>query len=392
MNKEITNVAIICHDHCLSGANKSLLDWITTSDRKKYKIICVIPRKNKQFEEICQKNNIELIIGNYFVTVKHLYKLPIEEKIKNLVKNLLRICINPISFFILKNKLEKRNIKLIHSNSFATTFGVKLAIKMKIPHIWHVREFMEEDHKITHYESKNKIKKYCGYSNAIFISDVIKSKYDELFVNGIKRVIYDKVNFDEKYTKKRKLLEDDKCNILIAGTLSPNKNQIEALKILEELIKRKYNNIMLYICGIGDNEKYLKNYVSSNKLKDVVKFMGQVENLTDFRKNIDIELVCSKSEALGRVTIEAMYYKNLVIGCNKGCTPYIIDNKKTGFLYECGNYSEAANIIASIINNKTNYIKVIEEAQKEAVKKYYNIDYSKEIFEVYYEVMKGIKT
>lgn len=390
MNKEKINVAIICHDHCLSGANRSLLDWVKLVKNKgRYNIICIIPRKGQAFEKICKDNDIEVIRGNYFVTVKHLYHLSMKENIKNAVKNLLRLCINPISFLILKKKLKKRKIEIIHSNSFATTFGVKLSMKMRIPHVWHIREFMEEDHKITHFESKKQISRYCEYSNAIFISDVIKNKYNELFQNKRRIVIYDKIEFDEGYVKKRDLLDDDKCNILIAGTLSPNKNQIESIKIVEELIKRKYKNIVLYICGIGDNEQYLKKYVEDNKLSGFIKFMGQVNELTNFRKNIDIALVCSKNEALGRVTVEAMYYKNIIIGCNKGCTPYIIDNQKTGFLYEYGNYKQAADIIENIINNKTNYIKMIEEAQKEAVKKYYNIDYIEEIFKVYDEIKKG---
>lgn len=387
MNKKVKNVAIVCHDYTLSGANRSLLDWIkTVKNDDGYNIICIIPQKGEQLEKICINNGIEVIRGNYYVTVKHLYNLPMKEKIKNIIKNLLRISINPISFVILKNKLKKRNIELIHSNSFATTFGVKLATKMHIPHIWHVREFMEEDHKITHFESKKKIKKYCKYSRAIFISDVIKNKYDNMFQDKMKYIIYDKVEFDENYSKQRELLEDNNCNILIAGTLSTNKNQIEAIKIVGELIDREIFNIVLYICGKGDNEQYLKQYVENNKLNKFVKFMGQIENLTQFRKNIDIALVCSKSEALGRVTVEAMYYKNIIIGCNKGCTPYIIDNKYTGFLYEYGNYKEAANIIEDIIKNKTNYNKMLEVAQKEAVKRYYNINYSDEIFKVYDEI------
>jgi len=389
MDKKTRNVAIICHDYTLSGANLSLLDWIKKNNN--YNIICVIPRHGKEFENICKNNEIEVIRGNYFVTTKHLYYVPIKARIKNLVKNLLRAFINPISFIILKNKLKKRNIELIHSNSFATTYGVKLAISMKIPHIWHIREFMEEDHQITHFESQRQMRKYCEYSNAIFISDVVKNKYNNKFENKITKVIYDRVDFDKNYERKRKLLEDNRCNILIAGTLSINKNQIEAIKVVEELINRKYNNIVLYICGTGDNEEYLKKYVENNQLSKFVKFMGQVKDLTNFRTNIDIALICSKSEALGRVTIEAMYYQNIAIGCNAGCTPYIIDDKNTGFLYEYGNYSEAANIIEDIINNRDSYTEMIDEAKRVAVEKYYNIDYTETIFEFYEKILKGKK-
>lgn len=383
MNKEKTNIAIICHDHSLSGANKSLLDWITTANRDKYKIICVIPRKDKRFEEICKKNDIEVIKGNYIVTHKHLYKLNLKEYIKNAIKNVIKVFINPISFIVLKNKLKRRDIKLIHSNSFSITLGAKLAVKMNIPHLWHIREFMEEDHKIKNFESEDMIRKYCSYSNAVFISDVIKNKYDNFFDDERKSVLYNKIKFNETYNKQRKFGENNQYNILIAGTLSINKGQMDAIMAIQELKKQNYQNIKLYICGIGNEENKLKSYVKENNLQDVVEFKGQVQNLTEFRKNIDIALVCSKCEALGRVTVEGMYYKNLIIGANAGCTSYIITENKTGLLYRVGDYEDLANKIKAAINNKEKYINIMESAQKEAIEKFYNIDYSNEIFKIY---------
>lgn len=42
------------------------------------------------------------------------------------------------------------------------------------------------------------------------------------------------------------------------------------------------------------------------------------------RKKIDVELVCSRSEAFGRVTIESMMSSNPVIGANTGGTKELI--------------------------------------------------------------------
>ena len=53
-------------------------------------------------------------------------------------------------------------------------------------------------------------------------------------------------------------------------------------------------------------------------LNNNINMLGQVRNLPEIRKNNDIELVCSKSEAFGRVTIEAMMSMMPVIGANTG--------------------------------------------------------------------------
>jgi glycosyltransferase involved in cell wall biosynthesis len=44
-------------------------------------------------------------------------------------------------------------------------------------------------------------------------------------------------------------------------------------------------------------------------------------------------LMCSHSEAMGRVTAEAMAYGRPVIGFNGGATPELIEPNKSGLLY-----------------------------------------------------------
>lgn len=45
-------------------------------------------------------------------------------------------------------------------------------------------------------------------------------------------------------------------------------------------------------------------------------------------------LMCSKDEAFGLVTVESMLARLPVIGRNRGATAEIIENGKTGFLYD----------------------------------------------------------
>jgi len=357
----------------------SLLDWIGDIDKEKYKLYFVLPRKNEQTEEKIKKYGFSVIRGNFTVSVKHLYKQTCKEFFKSLLKYIYSKLGNPISNRIVVSKLKKIKPNIIHSNSFATTFGVELALKLHIPHVWHIREFMEEDHQITHF-NKKKIDKYCEYSNAIFISDVIKEKYQSKF-NKFSKVLLDKIEYDKDYTKKRNMFEHDECNIAIIGTISENKGQLEAIKAQQILEKRDINTC-LKIIGRGPNEEFLKLYVESNKIKNI-QFCGYKSNITEIRKDIDIALVCSKNEALGRVTVEGMYYKNLVIGANVGCTKYLVDDGNTGFLYENGNPEELANKIMYAMNNKEDVEKMLENAYEYAIKNFYNINYVDGIQQVY---------
>lgn len=142
-------------------------------------------------------------------------------------------------------------------------------------------------------------------------------------------------------------------NLLIVGRISENKGQIQAILAVKELINRGYTSIQLNIAGTGEKEYIdeLKSIVETYGLASNVKFLGQIIDLDSVRECTDIELVCSKKEAFGRVTIEAMLKKNPVIGANTGGTKELIKEGVNGLLYEENNILDLANKIESVSND-----------------------------------------
>ena len=62
-----------------------------------------------------------------------------------------------------------------------------------------------------------------------------------------------------------------------------------------------------------------------------------------------IELVASKAEAFGRVTVEAMMCGLPVVGANSGGTPELISDGVTGLLYPQDSWRELSDKIETII-------------------------------------------
>jgi glycosyltransferase involved in cell wall biosynthesis len=81
---------------------------------------------------------------------------------------------------------------------------------------------------------------------------------------------------------------------------------------------------------------------------DKVDFLGYSSDVGNIRKDYDIAVVASKSEAFGRVTIEAMHSKMTVVASDCGANPELIENGKNGFLFEYGNIEEFARIISTL--------------------------------------------
>lgn len=67
--------------------------------------------------------------------------------------------------------------------------------------------------------------------------------------------------------------------------------------------------------------------------------------MPEIRKNVDIEIVSSKQEAFGKITVEAMMGQIPVIGSNSGGTKELIKHNQNGLLFESGNADDLAKKI-----------------------------------------------
>ena len=110
-------------------------------------------------------------------------------------------------------------------------------------------------------------------------------------------------------------------------------------------------------------------------------------DLKKLRKEADIALMCSKSEGLGRVTVESMLSENVVIGASCAGTAEIIKDGVNGYLYESGNVYDLSEKIYNVITHWSEQQKIIKNA-KEYAKLNFNIEnYAEKICEIYFEIL-----
>ena len=264
--------------------------------------------------------------------------------------------------------IQENKIDCVYTNTFGTYVGALCKKRFGIPHIWHIREFGEEDHNMKPLFGWGEFYRLVNqYTDHIFvISQSLYERYKVVINCEMMSVVYDDVSPEyivEKHDRTETL------NILIAGTLQPGKKQLDAIKIVE-LSNKTNSNLHLFIAGMGDEkyEKTLKGYITDHNLQDVITFLGYVRDMNDLRKKMDVGIVCSQSEAFGRVTVEGMLAHMLMIGANTAGTRELIQNGETGYLYEPGNIEEAAEII-SCINKDRSLLDTIAERSYEYAKR-----------------------
>lgn len=346
------NILFIAHSSELhGGANRSLFSILKYfNSRNNINVIVLVPKSKGSFITLLLEENVEFITTKYYnIVTKRNTGITTFLRIIKLYLHYFHDLLKSVIFY---KKIEKYKFNIIYTNTRVVFFGAFLAKRLKVPHILHVREFIQQNNLRSVINSdvvldrlSVKLIAISKYMRTILSENISFSKIT-LIYNGLERQTANKKSFD--FSKD--------INILIAGTLNDAKNQMDAVIAMRILQEKGYNNVNLYIAGSSseNNKKSYKNrlilIIKKENIQRVV-FLGEVTNMKSLRNKIDIELICSSCEAFGRVIIEGMQQGNILIGANRGAIPEIIINMKNGLIYNFGDSNNLASKIIYLINN-----------------------------------------
>lgn len=285
-------------------------------------------------------------------------------------------------------KLKKYNIQLVHSNGSVFDLGASISKSLKVPHVWHLREFGTEDDTFKPVWNEAYIKK--AYTNAnvfIAISNAIKTSYKgRINENKIAR-IYNGI--DCKRYQNQAQHNNEKTEFIIVGVVTPHKNQFEAVKAVAELVKRGYTTFHLNIIGSEDKayRETLNEFIVKHEISDYITFWGIRSDIPEVLPKMDVGLMLSKSEAFGRVTIEYMLQNLAVIASDTGANPELIKNGESGFLYHLNDINALVEKMKIFIDDRDFLKKTAYKGYKYASETFPSEKNSQAIFELYKNIL-----
>jgi len=142
--------------------------------------------------------------------------------------------------------------------------------------------------------------------------------------------------------------------ILYVGRLSPEKGVECLIKSIPNIIK-EYQDCSFVIIGDGPIRRKLEKKVKELDIQKYIIFMGFIsyDRIKKYYQIADIVVVPSIwNEPFGRTLIEAMACRKPLIASRVGGIPEIIKHEETGLLVECGNSSELASAILTLLKDK----------------------------------------
>ena len=245
--------------------------------------------------------------------------------------------------------------RVSHFSSLITKMNIPLIIFLR-GNYWHEIELgkqMLDKSKIKQFElnAKEKIAHKCFSKSAIILpickhlEKITKEKYPE---NKI-QVLYQGINKEDWFTEKsgRELKHPSIGFIQNANVWDKCKELLILPKILDALPK-----VNFYLVGDGP---FMEKILPSLEKYDNFHWLGSLEypnKVREFLTEIDVYGLLSGMDMSPHTILEASIMKKPVLATNVGGIPESIQNEKTGYLIEEGNYDEWIKKINELIEDK----------------------------------------
>ena len=305
------------------------------------------------------------------------------KKVKHLklydVPNLLRevSIINDIRAFLYLYKLiKKENFTIIHTHSSKAGFLGRIAAMLnKTPIVIHTI------HGFAFHDYMNSFKKnifiYLEKLSAkwthglVTVSNLNKKKVVDLGIAPIEKLknIYSGIDLtlfiNEKNDQFRKELNLD-SNHLLLGSVGRLSNQKDPITMIEafSIVSKNFPNAHLTLVGDGELRDEILIKINQLQLNGRVHLTGNKNDPWKIYHSLDLFIMSSIYEGLGRSITEALSCGVPVVCTSVEGVPEIVRDNKTGILVPPKDPDALATGIIKSLNDMDNARKMAEEGRK----------------------------
>lgn len=382
MKKNKIRVLYINHEtHGEGGSTASLLNLIHSVSDDIEPIVLVRSKENAQnFEKV----GICCIYYPFSQNVADTNKI---RGVLNFIPRMLRDfyldkkCVRNIA-----KSLREYKIDIVHSNSSIIRIGLPIARLLNAKSVVHLREFLNLDFNTKPFWGWKSVEQIISKSNyVIAITQAIYTHWNVGSLNNNSAVIWNAVRSLNSVSP---VCENKEKYILFcASRVTESKGIFDAVEIFCKSQSSQLGYTMKIIGRADDITKgkilHLAEMYNVNKGK--IEFMGYRTDIDIIMHKASVFLMSSKNEALGRVTIEAMFSGCPVIGRNSGGTKELIRHGENGFLYN--NVDEGVKYLEDILTQPDLSEHFITKGRIFAINNFSEEIYGKKIISVYKQLV-----
>jgi glycosyltransferase involved in cell wall biosynthesis len=330
-------IAFITHYTELYGANLSLLNLIDGLGDLGVRAHVVCPEEGDLLAALGRRGVPAAVIPfEWWVSTRR----SLQGTAARLVRNLRRL--RPLA-----DQITRWGGDLVYSNSSVFAVGAMAAAELELPHVWHLREFGRRDYDL--WPDFGARLSRLGFRTAdatICVSHALRRVLLGPRVPANSHVVYNGVARESEFDKRRQVAESHRgrrqpFTFVLVGRFRESKGQAVAIRAFAEVAARTPDVRLLLVGGAGGTGDqvyfdHCRSLPGELGVADRTEFWGYVPDPERAFLAADAALMCSRNEAMGRVTAEAMSACRPVIGFDNGGTSELIDDGRTGLLYRGG--------------------------------------------------------
>lgn len=242
------------------------------------------------------------------------------------------------------------------------------------PHVWQIHE-MGHIHRLKYdIGEQQTFATIDALSSIVFFNSQATADYYIPYISQDKfgGIIYPVGPVSTHAPLKDSPFQSDSFKLVTVGQIKTQKRQLDTVKAVHSLLKRGIKTEAAII-GILEDEPYVNeitSYIKKHDLSANIHLLGYKDNPSAYVELADVAFLGAEKEAFGRVTVEAMLLAKPVVGAASGGTIEIIDDTKTGFLFEPGDIKKAADILEVLYNDTKLRERIGAAAKKQAAERF----------------------
>lgn len=316
---------VLCATRANGGATKAFMSMLHGVMAKGIEPTVILPDKNGIYETLRAEGIYTEALS--FRPNTYPNRKTLKDKLLFLPRMAARQHLNHKAAHRIAHILRKRNVQLVHTNVSITNVGHMASRMVRIPHVYHFREYADKDFGFAYcpswkgfHDNLNTPKDYF-----ICITRGIQQHHG-LNDNAHARVIYDGV-----MEKRIEPTDNKRDNVfLYAGRIEPTKGLSDLLEAYLVAYRTTGGNVPpLHVAGAFSDKVFtekMKAYTHENGIDDKIVFLGDCDNIYERMSRCKALFVPSRFEGFGLCMAEAMFQSTLVVGRNTAGTKEQLEN------------------------------------------------------------------
>jgi glycosyltransferase involved in cell wall biosynthesis len=236
----------------------------------------------------------------------------------------------------LRHIVEEQNIDVVVVTTFKSFLCAKIALRGRAKTVFWLHAICG----VMNGAIRKKLFAYLSRNDPLlFISQAVRKAHLPAGHLGPEAVIYDgveDVSDPPAYGREMRQvlsLPDDAIVLAYVAEFVDCKDHPTAIAAVESLGRRGINAHLLLI-GVGENMQRIRTLGTMHGVSDRVHFLGVRSDVRQLLGIVDIYIHPGRDEGFGLAVVEAMLAARPVIAANSGGIAEIIEDEKTGLLFD----------------------------------------------------------